>query len=161
MVVKKKKGQPIMKLSNILRISSVAVFLAACNVEPVPINYGSENCNYCEMTIVDPRFGSELVTTKGKVYTFDSIECLVDFLNKNMPESEQARYVLVTPYLRPQNLVKASELWYLHSKAYPSPMGKYLTAFETRDEIIAEQKEHGGTVYTWEELLKGFDNLNF
>ena len=30
------------------------------------------------MTIVDPRYGAELVTTKGKVYKYDAVECLIN-----------------------------------------------------------------------------------
>jgi copper chaperone NosL len=35
------------------------------------------------MTVSDPRYGAELVTVKGKVLTFDSIECLASYYLAN------------------------------------------------------------------------------
>ncbi len=31
------------------------------------------------MLITDNKYGAELITTKGKIYKFDSMECLVEF----------------------------------------------------------------------------------
>ena len=43
------------------------------------INYGVDACAYCKMNIVDPKFGAELITKKGRVYKFDAIECMVNY----------------------------------------------------------------------------------
>ena len=40
----------------------------SCNVSPKPIEYGSDGCHYCKMTIVDKVHAAEMVTKKGKVY---------------------------------------------------------------------------------------------
>ncbi|MGB5288980.1 MAG: hypothetical protein WBN42_10875, partial [Ignavibacteriaceae bacterium] len=48
--------------------------LASCGSKPEPINYGKDECEFCRMQISDNRYGAELVTDKGKVYKFDSIE---------------------------------------------------------------------------------------
>ena len=50
------------------------VLLAACQPSPKPIEYGSDMCDYCKMTIVDQQHAAELVTTKGKAFKFDAIE---------------------------------------------------------------------------------------
>ena len=50
--------------------------LVACNAGPVPIAYGTDQCATCHMGITDPRFGSEAVSTTGKVWKFDSAEDL-------------------------------------------------------------------------------------
>ena len=52
--------------------------LAACTVAPVPINFGSDGCHFCKMTIVDKQHAAELVTSKGKAYKYDAIECMID-----------------------------------------------------------------------------------
>ncbi len=63
----------------------IAIFLllslvtASCGSNPEPINYGHDECEFCRMQISDNRYGAELVTDKGKVYKFDSIECLIEF----------------------------------------------------------------------------------
>ncbi|HEU5219058.1 MAG TPA: hypothetical protein VFU23_10390 [Gemmatimonadales bacterium] len=59
---------------------TAALLVAACAAGgPRPIAYGKEACAFCRMTVSDPRFGAELVTTRGRVYTFDSIECLASY----------------------------------------------------------------------------------
>ena len=65
------------------------IFISACTVEPQPIQYGRDNCAFCKMTIVDGRYGSELVSSKGKVFKFDAVECLINFDLQN-PSNEQA-----------------------------------------------------------------------
>ena len=41
--------------------------LMACSQEPKPIEYGTDACHFCRMTIVDKVHGAEIVTDKGKV----------------------------------------------------------------------------------------------
>ena len=49
---------------------------SACSKGHQPINYGEDECEFCKMMVMDKRYGAELVTDKGKIYFFDSIECL-------------------------------------------------------------------------------------
>jgi len=43
------------------------IMLIGCNPGPKPITYGNENCEYCSMTIMDDKYASEIITSKGKV----------------------------------------------------------------------------------------------
>ena len=54
--------------------------LSACTPAPKPIEYGSDMCHYCKMTIMDKQHAAELVTDKGKVFPFDAIECMIHYL---------------------------------------------------------------------------------
>ena len=54
------------------------ITLVSCTVEEKPIIYGTDDCALCKMLIMDQRYGTEIVTTKGRVYKFDAIECLVE-----------------------------------------------------------------------------------
>ena len=45
--------------------------------EPVPIKIGEETCAYCSMKIVDLRFNAQVITEKGKIKHYDSLECMV------------------------------------------------------------------------------------
>jgi copper chaperone NosL len=101
-----------------------------------------------------------LVTTKGKVYTFDSIECLVDYLRKQMNSGVEAKHIMVTPFTKPGSLVEADGSWYLHSKGLPSPMGMYLTAFESEADLKSFKDENGGLSFSWDELVEKFPSLN-
>jgi copper chaperone NosL len=124
-----------------------------------PIEYGADECEYCKMMIMDQRYGSELVTEKGKVYTFDAAECLIEYLQYNEEMAEAARYLLVTPYTDPNHLIDARGATYLVSEQMPSPMGAYLTAFSDRQEATAFQSTKGGVLYTWEEIYKDFKSI--
>ncbi len=96
---------------------AVAV-ISSCSVEPQPIDFGKDHCTYCKMTIVDDRYGSELVTAKGKVFKFDAVECLINF-NLQNPSDEQPSFMLVADYSHPATLVDASRAFYLRSVSCP------------------------------------------
>ncbi len=138
---------------------SMILLLSSCQVSERPIEYGVDECDYCIMMIMDQRYGSELVTDKGKVYTFDAAECLIEYLQYNAEIADVARFLLVTPYTDPNHLIDARTATYLVSKQMPSPMGAYLTAFTDREEAAAFQSTKGGVLYTWEEIYKDFKSI--
>ena len=147
------------KIKLILLTVFSSFLLASCSVEPTPIAYGEHNCNYCEMTIMDPRYGSEIVTETGKVYMFDAIECMVNFLRKELPEDEKAELILFTDFENPKTLVHAENGVVLHSPGLPSPMGMYLTGFEDLETARQMQARHGGSIYEWHVLQRDFDKV--
>ena len=144
------------------RIMPVALLLAilnACSIRPEPINYGEDNCVHCQMTIMDHRYGTEAVTDKGKVYKFDSIECLMEFLDEKKDSPDNFSLYLFTPYDQPGRLTDATTCSVLHSKNLPSPMGMYLTAFETEPAALKFRDNFGGRLYDWEGLKQNFKIL--
>jgi copper chaperone NosL len=130
--------------------------LYACNVSERPIEYGTDDCDYCKMIIMDHRYGSELVTNKGKVYMFDAAECLIDYLHYNEDIRLAAKYLLITPYTHPDQLSDAKSATYLVSGQMASPMGAYLTAFASKEIAVQFQADNGGDLYAWDELYKNF-----
>lgn len=145
----------------IFLITGLFLVSVACSVGPQPIHYGEDNCILCEMTIMDRRYGTEIVTNKGKAYKFDSVECLVDYLKKNEQDSAEFKFILVTPFNQPGKLVDAAQSYVLHSKNLPSPMGLFLTAFESEATALQYKDEFGGRVYCWKRLNKEFDFLGY
>ena len=136
------------------------LFLAAsCSVKERPISYGMDDCDYCKMTIMDHRYGAELVTQTGKVYTFDAAECLIDYLYHNEAVSQDALLLLVTSYTEPDTLIDAKISTYLVSKEMPSPMGAYLTSFSDGEIAAAFHQEKGGELFTWDELFENFRSI--
>ncbi len=129
-------------------------FFSGCSVEPVPIQYGADYCDFCRMTIVDKRYAAELVNTKGKPYKFDAIECMLRYA----AESEQTFQLwLVNTYDKPGQLVDASKAWYLISEQLPSPMRGDINAFSTekvRDEF---HQKYGGDKKTWIDLREAYE----
>lgn len=81
---------------------------------------------------------------------FDAIECMVNYL-ETYPDTKTS-FLLVNDYHAPEKLINAKTSYYLISKAIPSPMGAYLTAFE--NEKVAQEMLalKGGEVFDWESL---------
>ncbi|MCP3932790.1 MAG: hypothetical protein GY705_27270 [Bacteroidetes bacterium] len=130
----------------------LVLFGVACTPKSRPIDYGSDVCHYCKMTIVDKQHGAEAVTSKGKVYKFDAVECLSWFENENS-ELEYA-FELVNNFMAPGELINAQESTFLISKAVPSPMGAFLSAFNSEEEAKKLQSNKGGDLFSWEEIKK-------
>jgi copper chaperone NosL len=126
------------------------VLISACAPKSEPISYGENDCSYCRMTIVDKIHGAELVTSKGKVYKYDAVECMVMAL-KEMDETDMAM-ILVNHLEEPEALIDANTATFLISKELPSPMGGFLTAFASRKAAEDALTEYGGELHSWEEL---------
>lgn len=123
------------------------VFFIGCSVEPKPIQYGVDNCHYCNMTIVDDKHSAELVTAKGKVYKFDAIECMIR--NIHSDPNQEYKYLLIADYNSPGELIDAKQGYYLISENLPSPMGENLSGFSAKDVIDEHQSIYGGEIYSW------------
>jgi len=110
-------------------VVAAAALLVGCQVEPQPIRYGDDACEHCRMTISDARFGTELLTTTGKAYTFDSVECLADYVHAHPDIAADAHSLWVTSYDDPGTLVSLDEARFVHGPSVRSPMGQGLAAF--------------------------------
>lgn len=143
------------KISGLIII--LLIILASCKVESKKINYNTDHCHYCDMTIVDKTHAAQYVTKKGKVYMFDAIECMVNNLNKTNNEDAMV-FLLVADYANPGNLVDAKTATYLISKKIKSPMGANISAFSSKETAQKKLKENGGKLYTWSALNAKFSN---
>ncbi len=132
----------------------VLMFFTGCmSQDPQPVEYGKDNCAFCQMLITDHEFGSELITPKGKVFKFDSIECLVAYAQ--MPGNYDAKEtaVYVTSMLEPDVLFDAKGAMFVVSKEIDSPMGANLAAFRSHNDAKKTVKDSAAVHYTWEKLL--------
>jgi len=129
--------------------------LAACTNSPKPVVYGSDSCYYCSMTIVGKQHAAQFMTKKGKTFSFDASECMLNHLKE--VDMETIEVLLVNDYNDPGKFVDATKATYLISKNIPSPMGEFLTAFATLEEAKTVQAEQLGDMFTWEKLKKKFN----
>jgi len=127
------------------------LFLLGCDISPQPINYGEDACHYCTMTIVDHQHAAQIVTDKGKAYKFDAIECMLNYLRGNKDINPEL--YLVNDFMNPGQLIDATKATYLISKNIPSPMGEYLSAFQTKEAADKTKMKYEGKLYTWKEIL--------
>jgi len=132
------------------------ISLLSCTAEPEPLRYGTDACHHCKMTLVDKKFGAELVTKKGKVYKFDDINCMVSFYNSGEVEHRDFAYKLVVDFLQPGTLIEAADAFYLKSPAIKSPMASQVAAFQSKKNMENVQKEMTGIYLVWGELVTQF-----
>ncbi len=130
----------------------LASLIIGCSKEPQPINYGHEQCSFCKMTVADPRYGAELISATGKIYKFDSIECLISFGASGAVAENKIFKSLVTDFANPQTFVDAKTAIYLISPNLPSPMGANLTGFQQQNDAVKIQSENGGNIFSWNEV---------
>jgi copper chaperone NosL len=140
-----------MKLNWILGIA--ALVLWGCSSEPKPIHYNLDVCEFCHMVITDTRYGTEILTDKGKAYKFDSFECLIDYTKEKQPHVGQ---YLVTDFNNPKELVAAEQTWVIKNEAMPSPMGRYLTVFSSQEAAKQALGTNEGKLLPFKEALAQF-----
>jgi len=128
----------------------ILLLTISCKVEPEAIEYGKDQCGFCKMNIVDKTHAAQYVTTKGKQFKFDAIECLVNDINEK--EEEDLAIILVANYANPGEMIDAKTATYLISPAIKSPMGANLSAVSTSEKALELQQKYAGNIYTWDTL---------
>ena len=149
-----------MHFNQIIKFACGAAFIFminACNPESKPIDYGEDKCEFCRMSIVDLRFGGEIVTQKGKIFKFDAMECMVNYLDERVEDETKLKFVLTNTYDHPGELHNAAVCTYLKSENMPSPMGMFLNPFKKSEEATRFQKLNTGSIFSWDELRADFD----
>jgi copper chaperone NosL len=136
----------------------LALSAACCAPEKSPIEYGLDKCHYCRMTIVDQRFGAELVTPKGKVYKFDATECLAHYIHQEDLNSSETALLFTNTWDRPGELIPVNECYFLQSKNMPSPMGEYINPFSDQALALENRESNSGNIYRWDDLKEKFGN---
>ncbi len=149
-----------MKNFRILTTSSLFVFiiiLTSCSAETEPINYGKDNCSFCKMTIMDNKFGSELVTKKGKIFKFDDISCMYNYLKVNNMNENYFNYMVVNQFEKPHEFLDVKKVIFITSPQFKSPMMGNTAAFMDEKKVGNIMKnDTSAKVNTWQELNAQF-----
>ena len=129
-----------------------AALIGCAGYAPEEIHYGTDQCDYCKMTIADKSFGSELITQKGKVLKHDSIECLAaaDMVFANKSQDVHSRWV--TDFGQPGQFLDANKAWIVLAERQKSPMGIGLVAVSSEESAAKLIDEVGGRTVTWSEI---------
>jgi copper chaperone NosL len=128
----------------------LSIVLVSCSVGPKKINYGTDACHFCKMSIVSQQHAAQIVTAKGKVYMYDAIECMIQDLEER--ENQKIQHYLVCDFQNPSELIDAKNANYLISPSYPSPMGANLSAFTNEKYISELLGEEEGETYLWDDV---------
>lgn len=127
------------------------IFSTSCTPDgPQPINIHKDNCAHCKMTISEEHFAAELITQKGRVYTFDDISCLIAFRNENSDKLMKSAYVHYYP--GKNELIPAETAFYIKSPELRSPMAGNIAAFKTEAEAQEYNSQLKGEIIDWNKI---------
>lgn len=156
--LKMRKKKPSTSRRSRKTAAAVAAFLvisfSSCTAQPEPFNLGKDNCVECKMTIMDPKFGGEIITKKGKIFKFDDPHCLVNFIkNGNVREADIARTLFID-YEQGNAFLDVKSLFFVVSPQLKSPMNSNAASFSSQAAAEKKANETNGIVMTWEQLQK-------
>jgi copper chaperone NosL len=148
--------RPRIILQTVPAASVLAFLLTSCSTQPVPFQYGKDVCDNCKMTIVDPKFGGEVITMKGKVYKFDDAVCMAQFLKSSGLNNSNLSQQLLINYQKQNEFIEAGEATLLVSDNLKTPMGGHAAAFPVKKDAEQMANTLTGKLMTWSE----FSNKN-
>jgi len=106
------------------------------------------------MQISDNRYGSEIITNKGKVFKFDEVGCMVEYaMVKNFIGDINQKF-LVTDFATPETFIDATNVFFVQNDNFRSPMGSNVMAFDSE---VSRQKfaaESGGSLLNWVDVIE-------
>jgi copper chaperone NosL len=105
------------------------------------------------MTIVDPKFGGEIITKKGKVYRFDDAACMIHFLKSGRVRETEISQRLLINFQKQDDFVDVNNAFLFVSPELKTPMGGDAAGFASRDEAEKMNAAGNGKVTTWNELF--------
>ncbi len=129
----------------------LALTVTACTPGPEAFHFGEDIGAHCRMPISDTRFASQVVMDTGKVYKFDAIECMANWLAAH--DQEAVHSVWVSDALGSGTLIEADEAVIVRSEDIRSPMGAGLAAFQTREAAAEAMGESPMEILSWSALV--------
>lgn len=138
-------------------LALIIFMISACSGGPEPIRFGHDSCDRCKMVIMDPKFGAEIVTAKGKVYKLDDVNCMVGYIRGLKLESNDIGHLLIVDYGNPESLIHVEDAFFIHSDKIRSPMASEIAAFSDKAMMEKYHADWGGDVLDWEGVKKLFE----
>src|SRR5690606_25094923 len=123
---KYKKNKKIMTGKKNISVTTAllaGVILFGCTPKSKPIVYGKDNCADCRMTIMDPKFGGEIVSKKGEAYKFDDAYCMRKFMDRRGIELNDIHQTLFTNYIGEHEFINVTDAYFVVGSQLRSPMG--------------------------------------
>jgi copper chaperone NosL len=140
------------KLSKTAIGLAACFFLFSCNAKPEKINYGKDNCAECRMTIMDPKFGGEILSKKGKVFKFDDAHCMAVFLERRGIEMANLHSLLFVNYNGGEEFLSSKTAVFVLGSQLKSPMGSNAAAFPDKKSAEGKAAEIDGKTTDWATL---------
>lgn len=129
-----------------------SLILLSCNTQPQPLIAGRDECSFCKMPVADTKFGAEIITQKGKLYKFDDIGCMINFLKAGLIKEEKVKNLFVVNYSDNQKFLNVNEAVFLKSPGFRTPMNSEIAALASHSEAKSLIKDFPGELLTWKQL---------
>lgn len=151
----KRKSEKANGVGYAASVAFLSLFLASCGGGPEPIRYGKDECHFCKMICTDKRYGSEIVSTKGKVFKFDDLNCLANFMKDGSLPADQIGQSYVVDFANPTALIEVQKAVFLKNDALRSPMRGDVAAFSDPSACQKVKTElGGGDVWDWKTVFE-------
>lgn len=151
---RKEKRDGLSKSTAALAVLAIFPLLASCDSGPVPIKFGVDGCDHCKMTIMDKKFGGEIVTTKGKIYRFDDITCITEFIHKGTVPTANIGGIYIMDYAGSGQMILNVQAFFCEADTIRGPMGGHIAAFISKEECQSFINANSGKSITWTEIAK-------
>lgn len=140
------------KLISIQILLSLALW-GCTSDKPELIVYGKDSCSFCKMHISDKRYGAEIVTAKGKVFKFDTIECMLEAQKSNADKIGTSFKEYIVDTTKDGELVPAEQALFFEDKKLRSPMGRAYVVALDKEELTRLAKLAGAReIFDWKQL---------
>lgn len=144
-------------LTNIFSGIAALILLFGCSATVEPIQFGQDDCDHCRMKIMDTKFGAAILTTKGKTYKFDDVNCLANYISSgSLPASDVAEEWIVD-FGNPKSLILVKDAHFVYSEKVKSPMASHVAAFADITTRDGQLTQWNGDALTWDEVKSLFN----
>jgi copper chaperone NosL len=132
----------------------IVLLCAGCSSsqpEAVPIQ-PEDMCSYCRMAITSKHFAAELITSDEKVFKFDDIGCMLNFVDtKTAGKQITALYVAD---FNSQQWIPAEQAHYVSTDKVQTPMNGNFLAFENPKDASEAASKYEGRLLNFADLKK-------
>ena len=143
------------KQSKAMIIVLLLLFLiSSCNMQPVPLIAGKDNCDFCKMTVADLRFGGEFITNKGKIYKFDDVHCLLSYIKSGQITKSEIKNIYLADFSGLHEMIPVSESLLVNDESLHSPMSGNIAAFSNKDSMEKIKTQLNAETITWDKLYE-------
>jgi copper chaperone NosL len=140
------------KMAGAVLVFPVLLFFASCSSGPREIQWKKDACEFCKMTLMDNRYGAQLVNRNGKAFVFDDIICLSGYLDAGNIPKEKVRCIYFVDFTT-SALLPAGEALIVKSESFRSPMSSHLASLRANQ---PRTESAGDKVFTFEDLFTGY-----
>jgi copper chaperone NosL len=152
------KSLAVKKSTWILFLMCALFFVSCSNNQPEQLQLNTDTCYFCQMGISDANFGCELITSKGRVYKFDDLHCMFNYVDEQ--SALEVAHYFVNDYGKNNVLINAKNAWYVHSEKTKSPMGGNTVAFSNKQMALQKAASLQTTAINWQNLKLNHKNVH-